>query len=408
MSYRFRNLVISLRMLTLHRLRTFLTLLGVVMGVSLVIAMVSIGEGTKAEVVEKIRNLGANLLIVRAGQVRLIAGRPRPSGVVTTLTVRDAEVITQEKEAIDFAVPAYDRKAKLKYGNQRTEGLVVGTTPELQVVVNFFPEQGRFFTHDEVSGGVRVVILGKKVWRNLFGSQNPIGEKIRIENVTFEVIGVMREKGISGPGADDPDSQLFIPITAALRRLFNLTYINTIFVRAKSESLIKGATEQIISTLRERHHIRRGRLDDFTIFNQKEILDTEREASQTFTVLLGGIAAMALIIGGVGILAVMLMAVQERTREIGLRRAVGARKRDILLQFLAEALTLSLIGGIIGIVVGVAGARVAAFFMEWPVVTPWRVSLFAFVFSAAIGLFFGLYPAQKAARLNPIESLRFE
>lgn len=388
-------------------MRTALAVIGIVIGVSAVVLMVAIGRGAQESVLKKIQGLGTNLIIVTAGKVRIIAGRPRQTGNTTSLTVRDAEVLASESPAIGGAAPFQGKKYVVKYGEASTNTLVSGTTPEFTDIRNFRPARGRFFTEDEVKASMRVAVLGRTIIRNLFEDRAAIGETIRINNVPFEVIGVLEEKGVNAIGQDD-DDQILIPITTAMHRLMNVIYVNNVYVSARDVSLMDKAVADIAAVLRERHHLKPGKDDDFSIQNQMDIIRAEQETSETFTMLLGGIAAISLLVGGVGILAIMLISIKERTREIGLRRAVGARRKDILSQFLIEALVLSIAGGIIGVVLGVLGSLIAGWTTELPTSVSIPSVLIAFLFSAAIGVFFGIYPAQKAAELDPIHALRSE
>jgi putative ABC transport system permease protein len=398
---------IALKTLGAHKMRTALAVIGIVIGVSAVVLMVAIGRGAQESVLKKIQGLGTNLIIVTAGKVRVIAGRPRQTGNTTSLTVRDAEALASESSAIASAAPFQGKKYLVKYSEASTNTIVSGTTPEFPDIRNFRPGAGRFFTDDEVKASMRVAVLGKTVVRNLFEDHVPIGETVRINNVPFEVIGVLEEKGVNAIGQDD-DDQILIPITTVMHRLMNVIYVNNVYVAARDASLMDKAVGDIASILRERHRLKPGKDDDFSIQNQMDILRAEQETSETFTMLLGGIAAISLLVGGVGILAIMLISIKERTKEIGLRRALGARKKDIVLQFLMEALVLSLAGGIIGVVLGVMGSLIVGWTSELPTSVSAASVFTAFFFSAAIGLFFGIYPAKKAAELDPIYALRSE
>ena len=344
--------------------------------------------------------------MVTAGQVKTIAGRQRQTGNVSTLTMRDVKAITDEAQNIRAAAPAQGKKMLVKYEAVNTTTSIIGTTESIIKVRDLSTSRGRFFSDDEDKTSQRVAVIGETVVRNLFGGRNPVGEDIRIGKVSFEVIGVLGKKGTDLVGADQ-DDVIYIPINTALRRLFNLTYINNIYVQAKSSNHIEKAASEIRDILREKHRLR-DKPDDFTIQSQTEILKSERETTQTFTNLLSTVAGISLLVGGVGILAIMLISIKERTREIGLRRAVGALKRDLLLQFIVESLTLSLFGGIVGIVLGVLLSLSASYFTKWPLSLSLPAIIVAFLFSAIIGLIFGVYPAAKAARLDPIEALRAE
>ena len=398
---------IALKTLGAHKMRTALAVIGIVIGVSAVVLMVAIGRGAQEAVLKKIQGLGTNLIIVTAGKVRIIAGRPRQTGNTTSLTVRDAEALAAESSAIASAAPFQGKKYLVKYGESSTNTIVSGTTPDFSEIRNFRPAVGRYFTDDEVKASVRVAVLGGTVVRNLFEDRAVIGETIRINNVLFEIIGVLEEKGINAVGQDD-DDQILIPITTVMHRLMNVIYVNSVYVAARDGTLMDKAVSDIGAILRERHRLKPGKEDDFSIQNQMDILRAEQETSETFTMLLGGIAAISLLVGGVGILAIMLISIKERTKEIGLRRALGARKKDILLQFLMEALVLSLAGGIIGAAFGVLGSLIVGWTTELPTSVSGLSVIVAFLFSAAIGLFFGIYPAKKAAEFDPIHALRSE
>jgi putative ABC transport system permease protein len=397
---------IALKTLFSHKLRTALATLGIFVGVCSVIVMVAIGDGAQKQVVSKIQAMGTDLVIVTAGQVKIIAGRSRQTGNVTTLTLQDAKTISEESQYIKAAAPAQTKKMLLKYESLSTNTSVTGTTEALIPIRNLSVQDGRFFTEDENRTLQRVAVIGKTVAKNLFENRNPVGETIRIGKVSFEVIGVLNEKGTDLVG-NDHDDVIYIPINTALRRLFNLTYINNIYVQARGSDDIDKAASEIRDILRERHRLR-NKPDDFTIQSQTEILKTEKETSQTFTNLLGAVAGISLFVGGVGILAIMLISIKERTREIGVRRAVGALKRDLLLQFIVESLILSLSGGIAGILLGIVLSVGASYFTNWPLSLSIPAIVISFLFSAMIGLIFGVYPATKAARLDPIEALKAE
>jgi len=403
-----RSIRISRKQLAAHKPRTALALLGIVIGVSAVIIMVAIGNGAQEEVLSKIEAMGTNLLVVNAGQVQKSAGQQQIRGTVTTLTLADADAIVRECSVVKAAVPVQSKKIQVKHGNLSTNTTVVGTTVEFQEVRNFRVATGIFFTDEENLASRRVAILGQSVVTNLFEGHDPIGETIRIGKVPFEVVGVMEAKGVDLNGFDQ-DDQIFIPIRTALRRVLNLSYINTINIQTTSAEAMARAVAQITEVLRERHRLNKQRkLDDFTIQNQSDLLEAQRETTDTFTMLVGSIAGISLLVGGIGILAIMLIAIRERTNEIGLRMAVGASRKDIVTQFILEASILGVGGGLVGILIGILGA----FFVR--IGTLWAVSIsadsvgLAFVFSLLVGLFFGVYPARKAAMLDPIVALRSE
>ena len=395
-----RGTRIALKTLFAHKMRTGLATLGIVIGVGSVIVMVSIGDGAQKEVLSKIQAMGTDLIMITAGQVRIVAGRQRQTGNVTTLTLRDCKAIEDEARSIRKIAPAQGRKMLVKYDALSTSTTVTGTTGAVLAVRSLGLAQGRFFTEDEDSATQRVAVIGKTVADNLFAGRNAVGEEIRLGKVAFEVIGVLSEKGTDLVGADQ-DDVIYIPLRTALRRLFNLTYINNIFVQAKGSEYIEKAVAEIGDILRERHRLR-SKADDFTIQSQTEIVKTEQETAQTFTQLLSAVAGISLLVGGVGILAVMLIAIKERTREIGVRRAVGALRKDILLQFLVESFVLSVSGGLVGVILGVVLSVGASYFTKWPMSLSLSAMAVSFGFSAFIGVLFGVYPAAKAARLDPI------
>jgi len=394
----------ALRALGAHKLRTGLMLLGIVVGVAAVVAMVAIGQGTRAEVLRKVESMGANLLTVSAGQLRFQAGR-QAGATAITLTERDARAIAEEVPHVASLAPAQSKKLSVKFEEMSTTTTVVGTTPEFQVVRNLHPIAGEFFDDDQVRGSARVAVLGQTVVLNLFPGRDPIGETIRIANVPFLVTGVLEAKGLDIAGQDQ-DDQILVPLRTALRRLFNVSHLSTIYVSVDDSAAMETAAVTIAEVLRERHRLRPGVQDDFVIQNQSALLETQAAVSDTFTLLLGSIGGISLLVGGIGILAMTLIAVRERTREIGLRRAVGARRRDILLQFLIETGLLSATGGIGGVALGITAAKITSVATSWPMLIPWGVALAAVIFSALLGLAFGVYPARKAAMLDPIVALR--
>ena len=403
-----RSIRISRKQLAAHKLRTALALTGIVIGVSAVIIMVAIGNGAQEEVLSKIEAMGTNLLIVNAGQVQKSAGRQQIRGTVTTLTIEDVDAIGRECSAVEAVTPLQSKKMQVKYGNLSTNTTVVGTTTEFRKVRNFRVSTGVFFTEEENLASRRAAVLGQSVVNNLFEGRNPINETMRIGKVPFEVIGVMESKGVDLNGADQ-DDQIFIPIRTALRRVFNLTYINTINIQAVSTEDTGPAVAQVTEILRDRHRLnKQQKPDDFTIHNQADLLEPQRETTDTFTMLIGSIAGISLLVGGIGILAIMLIAIRERTNEIGLRMAVGASRKDIMTQFVIEASILGVGGGLVGILLGILGAFFVRIGTSWAVsISPSSVAL-AFGFSLLVGLFFGVYPARKASLLDPIEALRSE
>jgi putative ABC transport system permease protein len=402
----FKGFRIALHALLGHPIRTALSLVGIIIGVAAVVLMVAVGEGAQNEVLKKIQSMGTNLIIISAGQVKTFAGRARQVGIVTTLTQRDAMAISSEIPGIVQSAPAQGKRLPLKYGTQSYTTQIVGAAPNLPEIKNLSLIRGRFFNEDEDRMMARVAVLGPTPVKNLFGNTNPVGEVIQIKNVAFEVIGVTKEKGMVA--GQDEDDQIYIPLNTAMKRLMNVTYLSQIYLQARNTEVMRPAEREIKSLLRERHRLKEDKTDDFTIQNQLDILEAERETTESFTLLIGSIAGVSLLVGGVGILAVMLILVRERTNEIGVRRAVGARQKDILLQFMMEATALSVGGGVIGILLGLLGSLVVRYATKWPVSLSVMPILISFGFSFVVGFFFGVYPARKASRLDPIVALRAE
>jgi len=403
-----KSIKISRNQLLSNKLRTFFSLIGIIIGVSAVIIMVAIGNGAQKEVLSKIESMGTNLIIVNAGQVQKNVGRQQIRGTVTSLTLKDVTVLASECPNVRIAAPVQTKKMQVKWERLSTNTTIIGTDSEYQTIRNFFVEKGQFFTEEENKAFFRYAVLGQTVVNNLFGGRNPIGETIRIGRIPFSVIGVMESKGTDLNGVDQ-DDQIFIPIQTALRRVFNLNYINTINIQASSIDKMDDAIKQISEVLREQHRLnRQNKPDDFTIQNQIELLETQKETTNTFTALIVSTAGISLLVGGIGILAIMLIAIRERINEIGLRMAVGASRKDILLQFVIESSILSIGGGIIGIVFGVLTAIIIIFVTDWTLSISIPSIIYSFLFSLAVGLFFGVYPAREASMLDPIEALRSE
>lgn len=403
-----KSIKISRNQLLSNKLRTFFSLIGIIIGVSAVIIMVAIGNGAQKEVLSKIESMGTNLIIVNAGQVQKSVGRQQIRGTVTSLTLKDVTVLASECPNVRIAAPVQTKKMQVKWESLSTNTTIIGTDSEYQTIRNFFVEKGQFFTEEENKAFFRYAVLGQTVVSNLFGGRNPIGETIRIGRIPFSVIGVMESKGTDLNGVDQ-DDQIFIPVQTALRRVFNLNYINTINIQASSIDKMDDAIKQISEVLREQHRLnRQNKPDDFTIQNQIELLETQKETTNTFTALIVSTAGISLLVGGIGILAIMLIAIRERINEIGLRMAVGASRKDILLQFVIESSILSIGGGIIGIVFGVLTAIIIIFVTDWTLSISIPSIIYSFLFSLAVGLFFGVYPARKASMLDPIEALRSE
>jgi len=401
-----KNAVLSLEILAAHKLRTVLSVVGIVVGVAAVVVIVSAGKGAEKRILDQIRDMGTNLITVSAGQTRLVAGRQRQMTTVVTLVPADAEAIAKECPSVAAVAPATDKKLATRWEAENTNTNVLGVTPEGFQIRNIALASGRFFDAEENRASRRVAVLGPTVVENLFSSSDPIGQNIRVGRVPFEVIGVTEPKGVD-PNGLDQDDVIIVPLGAAMRRLMNVIYVQTIYVQAKRGDLLDAAEDEIRDVLRRRHRID-GKPDDFTIQNQATLIAGERETAQSMTLLVGSVAGISLVVGGVGILAVMLISVRERVQEIGLRRAVGACRRDIRNQFLLESAMLAGMGGLTGVLVGVAATVAASAFGSWDTVVSWESAGIAFAFSVSLGIVFGIYPAIRAASLEPIEALRSE
>jgi putative ABC transport system permease protein len=403
------SLKIALRALRVNKMRSALTMLGIIIGVSAVIGMIAVGSGAKAQITAHIASIGSNLLIVRSGS-STSGGLRMGSGTVPTLTVDDSEAILNEVPSVKLVAPELSGTAQVVHGNQNWSTSIIGTMPEMLEIRNWPVVSGRPITQQDVKGATKVCLLGWTVMENLFGGVNPIGQTIRIKNMPFAVIGVLSYKGQSGPGHVHDDN-IMVPLTTAQKRLFGMQFpgmVQGISIQVRDLELIKEAEYQIKALLRQRHRIPQNEDNDFTVRNITEVMAVAEESADVMSLLLGAIASISLIVGGVGIMNIMLVSVTERTREIGIRIAVGAKSRDILLQFLIESLVLSLIGGGLGIVIGIGGTYVLSNLTQWPTLISIRAVLLSLLFAASVGVFFGFYPARKASLLNPIEALRFE
>lgn len=391
--------------LSANKVRSGLTMLGVVIGVGAVIAMIAIGQGAKQQTMNMIQSMGTNVLSIRSGQSR--SGSVRGAmGSETTLTYEDALAIKNDCPLIVAVAPELRMNAQAKYKNMNTNTEVTGTTADYPSIRNFKVEQGRWFTDADVRSMRRVAVIGPTAAENLFNLSSAVNKMIRLNGISIKIIGITRAKGTGGFG--DPDDQIFMPLTTAQKRIFGVDYIRGFSAQAKTMDSMTEASSQIEELLRKRHKIGPASDNDFSIRSQAEFMDTAAQTSQTFTMLLAGIAAVSLLVGGIGIMNIMLVSVTERTREIGIRKAVGARSRDILLQFLIESVVLSAFGGVIGILFGVAAANILAKTAGWEVAVSVPAIVLAFGFAAAVGIFFGIYPARKASALRPIDALRYE
>jgi putative ABC transport system permease protein len=400
---------VALRALARNKMRTFLTALGIIIGVGAVIAMVSIGEGAKRGIQERFQAMGTNLLFVSPGSFNS-RGVRGGGGSRTTLKEDDAQAIAQYCDAVKAVSPSVNTRAQVIYGNKNWNTQIQGTGALFPEIRSWTIEDGTFFDDSAVRAAAKVCVLGAEVNKNLFEGEDPIGKVIRIKKIPFRVIGVLKSKGESG-GWFNQDDMIAAPYTTVMRRLAGIDYLNSIDVSAVSATMTEEAQRQIESLLRDRHRIMPGSDDDFTVRNMADIAESAQESTQIMTILLGSIASISLLVGGIGIMNIMLVSVTERIREIGIRMAVGARERDILLQFLAEAIVLSLLGGIIGIGFGFGASKLMGkiqIFSQFQTVVSMGSVLLAFLFSASVGIFFGFYPARKASKLDPIEALRYE
>jgi len=403
------TLKISLRALRVNKMRSALTMLGIIIGVGAVIAMLAVGTGASERISQQISSIGSNLIIILPGSTTS-GGVRMGHGTQPTLTKDDADAILKECSAVQDVAPVLNGVAQIVYGNLNWSTGVYGTTPGMLNIREWTIASGRPFTEQDVRSATKVCLLGQTVVENLFGSMDPVGQVVRIKKVPFTVIGILERKGQS-PMGQDQDDTVYIPVTTAQKKIFGTTFpgmVRSIMVKARSAEDLDTAEKQINELLRQRHRIGPKKENDFTVRNLTQIMQVREESSKVFTLLLGAIASVSLLVGGIGIMNIMLVSVTERTREIGIRMAVGAKTWDIRMQFIIEALTLSLIGGIAGIIVGISGSEIIAAIFGWStIVSPLSIFM-AFSFSGLVGIFFGFYPAYKASLLNPIDALRYE
>ena len=397
---------VAFRALRRNKLRSFLTALGIIIGVAAVIAMVGIGNGAKAQVEAQIASLGENVILIFSGSTTS-SGIRTGWGNAGTLKIEDAEAIRREVPGV-IAVSEEIRSAtQVAAGNQNWLTQLLGESADYLDIRQWQLADGASFTRQDVRSANKVCVIGRTTATQVFGNDDPVGQVLRIKNVPFVVTGVLTSKGLSALGSDQ-DDVVIMPYTSAMKRVVGGTTLRSINVQVGDARQLPAAQQQIVSLLRQRHNIRPGKDDDFTVRGQQEIADMATAQSKTMTVLLGAIAGVSLIVGGIGIMNIMLVSVTERTREIGVRLAVGAHGRDILTQFLIEAVALSSVGGMIGIAFGVGVSKVLSVYENWPTLISLSSIIVSFLFSAAVGIFFGFYPARKAAALDPIEALRYE
>jgi putative ABC transport system permease protein len=405
------NLSIALQALKVNKLRSGLTMLGIIIGVAAVIVMIAVGSGAQARVKEQIAGLGSNLMILWAGSVTT-AGVRGGTGTAQTLVEEDAWAVMREIAEVQVAAPTQRGSGQIVWGNANWLASIVGTTPEYFEARDWGLISGRLFEAGEMSGAGKVAIIGQTVARELFGDGDPVDQIIRVRGVPFTVIGLLERKGQSMMGQDQDDI-VIIPLTTARNKIFGalqgrIGRVSSIFIKSKDGADMKEAEDKVRELLRQRHRLTGNTPDDFSLRNLTEILQAQEAASKVMAILLAAVASVSLLVGGIGIMNIMLVSVTERTREIGLRLAVGARGKDILSQFLVEAITLSTIGGVLGILLGGFGTWLVAELAAWPVQLSVLSIVLAVGFSAVIGIFFGYYPARKASSMQPIQALRYE
>lgn len=395
--------------LKVNKMRSMLTSLGIIIGVSAVIIMLAVGTGASEKIAKDMESMGSNLLMIRSGSVTS-GGVRMGSGTRPTLTIKDAEAISANAQGVLAVAPYSSESKQLTFGNQNWATSVAGTTASYLSIRNYEISDGRNFVPEDIKNTTKVAIIGNTVATELFGDMDPLNKTIRIENIPFKVIGTLKTKGQSGMGMDQ-DDLVFIPITTAQKKVFGTAFpgtISMINVQAQNADIMTALEEDINGILRKRHNIGKNQEDDFQIRNLAEMQETIKSSARTMSMLLGAIASVSLLVGGIGIMNIMLVSVTERTKEIGIRMAIGAKASDIRIQFLIESFLLSVIGGLIGVLIGVLGAKAIQIFSEMSI----SISIFSIFlslgFSGAIGVLFGYYPAYKASLLNPIDALRYE
>ena len=396
---------IAISSLVANKMRAILTMLGIIIGVAAVIAMVGLGSGAQKAIADRVQALGSNLLFVRPGSSR--QGHVHfGSGSMITLKMEDADALRDKNRYLANVLPEFSRNAQSQFGSKNWNTSIVGTLPEYGSVRNAKVEQGRYFTQEEVDNTERVAVIGVDVLTNLFGAASALNQTIRINQDNFVVVGVLEKKGQMG--WMNQDDQILVPITTAQRRIFGADNLTGLTIKVLDETHVDEALVEVEKILRRQHRLNRDQDNDFSIRNQSDVISTMQETNKTFGFLLAAIAGVSLLVGGIGIMNIMLVSVTERTREIGIRKAIGARRRDIMMQFLVESTTLSLAGGIIGIILGVFCSYLLSALAHWNTMISLSSILLSFGFATAVGLFFGIYPARKASNLNPIIALRYE
>ncbi len=403
----FSSFVIAVRALLAHKTRTLLASLGILIGIASVIVMVAIGKGSQKEVMDVIAGMGENMITVNAGEMKRRGGRLRLSGNVTTLTPRDAKRIADEVDEVKWVAPFEEKRMNAKFGNNTSETSITGSTLDFPLIRGYRIERGEFFSERDVKTAGRVAVIGKTAVKNIFGEEDPIGQVVKVHFIPFKVIGVFEAKGVDTNGLDQ-DDLILIPLPTLMRRIVNQTFVSRIFVSISTRENISIASEKIRNLLRESHKLADEKDDDFTLVSQLDMEELKRETSEMFTKLIVGVAAISLLVGGIGILAVMLISVKERTKEIGIRRAVGATRRDIIRQFLYESLIIGFLGGGIGIALGVGLTLGLTHWGGWTLLLDQDSIWTASWVCAVIGVVFGVFPAIKASKLDPMEALTIE
>ena len=403
----FSSFAIAVTALLAQKTRTLFASLGILIGIASVIVMVAIGKGSQQEVMDVIAGMGENMITINAGEMKRRGGRLRLSGNVTTLSPRDAEHIANEIEEVELVAPFEEKRMNAKFDNNAAETTITGSTLDFPLIRGYRIEKGEMFSERDLKTASRVAIIGKTAIKNLFGEEDPIGQVVKVHFIPFKIIGVFEAKGVDTNGLDQ-DDLIFIPLPTLMRRIVNQSHVSRIFVKISSRENISKASEKIRELLRESHKLNDEREDDFTLVSQLDLEEMKRETSELFTKLIVGVAAISLLVGGIGILAVMLISVKERTKEIGIRRAVGATRSDIVRQFLYESLIIGFLGGGIGIAFGVGLTLGLTHWGDWTLLLDQDSIWTASWVCAVIGVVFGVFPAIKASKLDPMEALTIE
>ena len=402
---------IAFRALRTNKMRSALTMLGIIIGVGAVIAMVAVGSGATERIQQQIASIGSNVIMVQPGSITA-SGLRLGAGNAVSLTIDDSKAIGRDCPSVQAVAPSSRSGAQVIYSNNNWATSIQGTTPDYLVIRDISIQSGASFTQQDVDSDAKVALLGQTVVDNLFNGADPIGQVIRIKQVPVTVVGTLVPKGQS-PTGQDQDDLIILPITTAQKKIFGVNQaransVGSLMVQARGPAYIMSAQEEMTSVLRQRHHLQQTQDNDFTVRNLEELFRAQETSSHVMSILLAAIASVSLIVGGIGIMNIMLVSVTERTREIGLRQAVGAKTKDILTQFLVEAVTLSILGGIVGIILGIIASKLISIFAQWSTLVSPAAIVMAFMFSGLVGVFFGFYPARKAALLDPIDALRYE